>query len=442
MAITYSDDVLWSNVVGTKTLVDGGAAGDLLELGSLHIEKAMDAGYITQGEGGSVYVQLIASSFEQAIAFELLRALRNLELEEKNKEIEMLTEQIESENLKQEQMDVELNTMKFNLEQIKPLEKSTMEEEIESINLSQEKENVLIDTASFDLNEIKPLEKTKIKEDIESINLEQEKENVLINIASFDLNKIKPLEKNQLEVGIETATIGTEKLVVETDSIRYDLTYKKPKEIEILSENVISAQKEHSLADAKILLTDKQSDKTVVETDLLSYELGSIKPKELQILDENVGLAIANKELTQGKSLAEKIKNGLQVLGGTEDVSSSLYKKNIDIAGSQKLLVDRQTKGFEEEKDLRIFKTQVDYATMIFDQAEVADVLEIGKDLYITRLYNKMIRPDTDVALYGDVDADLPTDINQARTPNRISTKLDDLRPGGMATDEDKDVVS
>ena len=63
--------VEWKNIVGNKTLQDGGYFGDLMSLGRLHIEESLGRGELTHAEAGQVYSTLVQNSIQQAINFEL-----------------------------------------------------------------------------------------------------------------------------------------------------------------------------------------------------------------------------------------------------------------------------------------------------------------------------------------------------------------------------------
>ena len=67
--------VSWSNVVGAKTLVDGGYAGDLLELTLVHLQEARDNNQLTEALVGEVYASTIATALNAAINFELQKEI-------------------------------------------------------------------------------------------------------------------------------------------------------------------------------------------------------------------------------------------------------------------------------------------------------------------------------------------------------------------------------
>lgn len=70
----------WNNVVGNKSLIDGGYYGDLLEIARAHIEDSKNNGELTEAEAGNVYATAIIESMKSAIAFELGESKTDLEL--------------------------------------------------------------------------------------------------------------------------------------------------------------------------------------------------------------------------------------------------------------------------------------------------------------------------------------------------------------------------
>ena len=346
-----ANNIVWDNIVGNKTVDDGGYVGDLMELGLAHIGKALDDGRLLQSEAGVAYVQLIQSSYEQAIAFELLKELREGEVEQKDVEIELSTEKVVSEILGQENLMLAAETARYDLDYIKPKELELADQKIVSEELDQDGKIIASDTA------------------------------------------------------------------------RYDLTYMKPEELALTREKIASEVLNKTNIVKQAELTGKQGVKTAKEVDLLNFELGVINPKKVQIMDQDISKSIADTGLMEQKEIAERIKNGMTIMNGPTVIEDSLYIAQIETQKKQAKLVERQTKGFEEEKDLRILKTQVDYATMIFDSAEDPDVLEIGKDKYITRLYNKMINPESQ-----PLDTPAIPIPGHATTPQRISTLEADLK--------------
>lgn len=70
----------WDNVVGDKTLYDGGYVGDLLTLTRIHLEEAKANGELREEDAGVAYGQAIMESMKNAIDFELQYPKSSLEL--------------------------------------------------------------------------------------------------------------------------------------------------------------------------------------------------------------------------------------------------------------------------------------------------------------------------------------------------------------------------
>ncbi len=82
------DKIQWDDIVGDKTLLDGGHFGDLMEIGREHIQDAKYKGELTEQDAGQVYSALITTSIHEAINFELVAALRDMEMCKIKNEIE------------------------------------------------------------------------------------------------------------------------------------------------------------------------------------------------------------------------------------------------------------------------------------------------------------------------------------------------------------------
>ena len=70
----------WSNVVGDKTIDDGGFFGDLLHLTRVHLEDSKNKGELREADAGVAYSAAIMESMKEAIKFELNEKKNQLEL--------------------------------------------------------------------------------------------------------------------------------------------------------------------------------------------------------------------------------------------------------------------------------------------------------------------------------------------------------------------------
>ncbi len=68
-------DILWSDVIGTATIDDGGYIGDLLTLARAHVNAAIVANEITQAEAGQVYTAMIPAAMQNGIGFAMQEAI-------------------------------------------------------------------------------------------------------------------------------------------------------------------------------------------------------------------------------------------------------------------------------------------------------------------------------------------------------------------------------
>ena len=70
----------WDNVVGDRTLEDGGYIGDILNLTRSHIEEAKYKGELTEEDAGKAYSTAIIQSVSEAIKFEIQEGKSKLEM--------------------------------------------------------------------------------------------------------------------------------------------------------------------------------------------------------------------------------------------------------------------------------------------------------------------------------------------------------------------------
>jgi hypothetical protein len=98
----------WDNIVGDKTLLDGGYVGDLLTLVRIHLEEAKDRGELREEDAGNAYAQAIIASMKDAIDFELQYPKASLELCYLQAQIDKLICDCDNQTLKTES-DIKVN---------------------------------------------------------------------------------------------------------------------------------------------------------------------------------------------------------------------------------------------------------------------------------------------------------------------------------------------
>lgn len=75
-------DLNWSDIVGDKTIENGGAVGDLLALARAHVDDAVTKGKLTKGEAGQIYTAMIPAAFQQGMEFQLREQLLEAQIAE------------------------------------------------------------------------------------------------------------------------------------------------------------------------------------------------------------------------------------------------------------------------------------------------------------------------------------------------------------------------
>lgn len=104
--ITYKPN--WQNIVGDKTLQNGGYVGDLLTIGRLHLEDAKEKGELREEDAGTAYSQIIIDAMRDAITFETAVPKISLEMCFLRAQIDKLICDCNNETLKTES-EIKLN---------------------------------------------------------------------------------------------------------------------------------------------------------------------------------------------------------------------------------------------------------------------------------------------------------------------------------------------
>ena len=83
---TFDPSLVWEDIVGEKTVDDGGYVGDLMTVARAHINDAKSKGELTAQEAGEVYAAMIPSAFQNGIKYITDASLINakLKIEEEN----------------------------------------------------------------------------------------------------------------------------------------------------------------------------------------------------------------------------------------------------------------------------------------------------------------------------------------------------------------------
>ena len=74
-------DIVWSDIVGTSTVDDGGFVGDLLALARAHVDDAVSKNELTSEQAGAVYTEMIPSAFQNAINFGMQEQLMEAQID-------------------------------------------------------------------------------------------------------------------------------------------------------------------------------------------------------------------------------------------------------------------------------------------------------------------------------------------------------------------------
>jgi len=421
-------------LLGDGTLEDGGVYGKILKLSRVHLGVMKEENELTEESAGNAYSSLLSTSLQYSLDY-LFRGVEakskaNLDM------LLMLTRLNETDRAKAEMLNAVSNakTTAFDLEYIKPKEHELIKENIEAGHA-----NHLISSYRLDNLLPKELESLTIKN--ESLTLEksirqyykdniqnEEKLSIVADRSTkeFNLNDILPIEKEILAKNSSSASIEQDireyyrddiqpeeknNIVEDRKTKEFNLGSILPAELDILQARdsamgVEQGIREYYASDMqpeeKLTLIANRSiaEKTL---ELKEYELDTMMPEQVNLLVQQVcsteqdckikKYQLANIypeewKITVAKRVQERVNAGWT--GNTFVEQNSLPYVKKDQLKKQSLLYIRQRDSYDEQKYQQLLNTQVNYASMIFADAEVPEVLEIGKGHAVTSTFNML----------------------------------------------------
>jgi len=90
-------DINWNDIIGDKTVSNGGYAGDLMSVARAHIQDAKDSQQITQEQAGEIYSAMIPTAITGAIKYAMDEQLVEAQIEKANAEVELARTQADRE---------------------------------------------------------------------------------------------------------------------------------------------------------------------------------------------------------------------------------------------------------------------------------------------------------------------------------------------------------
>lgn len=82
-------DIQWSDIVGDKTIDNGGYVGDLMTIARNHIDDAVSKQKLTNAQAGEIYAAMIPSAFQNGIGFAMQEELTEAKID--NEEDKLVT---------------------------------------------------------------------------------------------------------------------------------------------------------------------------------------------------------------------------------------------------------------------------------------------------------------------------------------------------------------
>jgi hypothetical protein len=217
----YEYNIDWANIVGSKTIDNGGFIGDVLQVVRKHINESKQNGELKDEAAGAVYSQAFMQAIQQVLTYELSRgkaqkevellciqkdaALKDIELKEKTY---LLEERMKQEELKLRKKELELKELQINKElELKEKELELKEEELElkekQINKEIELQTKQIEVMNKDIEvKDKELELKTVEIDLKKEQLQIQKEQLLLETRKTD-SDIKLIDKQIDKINCE-----------------------------------------------------------------------------------------------------------------------------------------------------------------------------------------------------------------------------------------------
>jgi len=162
-------DIEWSDVVGARTVADGGYVGDLLTVARAHINEAIRNNELTREAAGEIYTAMIPAALQNGIGFEMQERLTEAKIaveQEKVLTAEKQREEIEA-NMLLTAANVALTNARTATEQDKLLTAAKQRDEIDS-NMLLTDANISFTNARTDTEQDKLLTAAKQREELEA----------------------------------------------------------------------------------------------------------------------------------------------------------------------------------------------------------------------------------------------------------------------------------
>ncbi len=440
--------VVFSDMVGEQTLEDGGHLGSLLRLLRVHLDDMKERQELTADIAGQVYSNMITSAMNSSLEF----IFRAFESGQKNKTlaIELLAKSLDAESgiISNASLELERKAKEYAHEVLQPLEREQLIEAIEGLHIDHSKGQYELNTLLPDQHGINTSTKAKIDYETSTLMLDQHKMNETeLDVKEYYYDNIQPVE---LDLATKSATMKQAEIDMsgkELDIRSYYHSDIQPEEKltiiaerEIAEKNVDLKQLEIDVAGKDLLLRGKELDiKTYYyeniqpeemaslaaereirqreidvkekEIAIKEYELSSILPSQVALNSAqtctaqkdcdiksyyNSTIQPLEKKVSEAKAFQEYVNAGSTDGTNSFNNEESLPYKRIIQLDKQTELYDRQYISYDDTKYQRLLETQVNFAGIIFADAETQEALVGFADKNpIIDTYNALKPPET-----------------------------------------------
>jgi len=393
-------------LVGSKTLSDGGVLGDLLELLRVHVNDMINRSELDRTTAGQVYSSLIQTALTGSLDW--VFRTNEVKQADKQRSLDMVQKlyEIEAAKLGVATMQEDRKLKMFDLNYIKPLDHEMLVEQVENQHIVHQLTQSQYDgseinnnTAQYNLDNILPKQATLLDDDHSAKETE-------LGIRSYYKDEMQTVEKSILDDEHCIKSTDCEIKIYYKDEMQPEekLTLVANREIaqknvDLKDRELDLADKELAMKDKELLLKDKELDLAEKELDMKQYELDNVLPSQVSLTNAQAcvqnaecsiktyyhdNIQVYEKDMAHAKAFQEEVN------AGNYNADDSMPAKKIEQMGIQNQLYTRQKDSYDDIKYQKLFDTQVNYAAMIFADRteETPEVLQIGGGDAVVDTYN------------------------------------------------------
>jgi hypothetical protein len=374
-----------NELLGERTLEDGGVLGGMLELIRNHINFMLKNNELTEDAAGQVYSACVQQAFGGSIDF--LTKQFELKQIDKDKTTSLIQQAMD---IKRKMIDNEAAKIsklqaEYNLEVLSPLDTEMKTEQIEQMHvdhqIGQYKLNTLLPDEHMAHEKEALISQYRLDTLLPDEHLERAKRLALLD---YDLATLKPDEhkanvtENATREYYRTDMQPEEKLtLVANRELAQANTELKEKEVTLAEKNI-------GLAEKELLLKEKEIEIRAKEVEAKTYEVEHLLPVEVQLKSAQTCLANTDCEIkTYYKQHIQPIEKDIaswkedqeKVNAGSGTLGNSLPAKKLEQLAKQTELYERQRLSYDDTKYLRLLETQVNFAGIIFADSDTPDPL-------------------------------------------------------------------